>query len=48
MTDYKQLVKELTEKEFNEFVAPFLPNKQRYVNERAFAWEDRYRRLVIR
>lgn len=22
--------------------------KQRYVNERAFAWEDRYRRLVIR
>ena len=26
MADYKQLVKERTEKEFNEFVAPFLPN----------------------
>lgn len=30
-------------------IAPNLPiYKQRYVNERAFAWEDCYRRLVIR
>jgi hypothetical protein len=27
MADYKQLVKKITEKEFNEFVVPFLPHK---------------------
>ena len=27
MADYKRLVKEMTEKEFNEFVVPFLPHK---------------------
>lgn len=27
MPDYKQLVKEITEKEFDEFVVPFLPRK---------------------
>jgi hypothetical protein len=30
-------------------VAPDMPTyKERYVNERAFAWEDTYRRLVTR
>lgn len=39
MADYKQLVKEITEQEFNDFVLPFLPSKTSGANVKVPLWK---------
>ena len=39
MADYKQLVQKITEKEFNEYVVPFLPKKTSGTNVKVPLWK---------
>jgi hypothetical protein len=39
MADYKQLVKEITEQEFKEYVTPFLPIKTCGTNDKVPLWK---------
>jgi hypothetical protein len=39
MTDYKQLVKEITEEEFNDFVLPYLPLKTSGTHVKVPLWK---------